>query len=210
MNNIKMTLIGMLVIMAFVVTPVYAQGVGDGTTGTQPGVGQQDRDLMGQQEGKIQASELMDKQVHDQQGNEIGNVSDLVSNQQGEVEFLVISEGTEFLGLGEEDLIPIPWDMVQAQQFRPDDDAITIALDEQALRDAPTFTNDDWEAFTQGEMDQEVRGYYDQHGPAMQERDQWQQDQQPGAQPGTQPGQDQQEEYENERDPDPMEGPDQQ
>jgi sporulation protein YlmC with PRC-barrel domain len=157
MKNFKLTLIGMLVIMIFAV-PASAQMTGD---------------QMGQQ-GSVRVSELMDMTVIGQQGNEIGSVSDILVSREGELEYLIVSEGAAFLGLGEEDLIPIPWDKVQADRITAEDDEITVALDEQTLNEAPTFTDDQWEAFTRGDMDEQVRGFYDtqgQHGQPGMDRD---------------------------------------
>lgn len=163
MKKFKITLIGMLAMVMFLAAPASAE---------------MEADQMGRQEqASIRVSELMDLTVHDQQGNEIGDVSDLVVSREGEVEFLIVSEGAQFLGLGEEDLIPIPWDMVQADQFIPDEDIITVNVDEQTLREAPTFTDDQWEAFTRGDMDQQVRGYYDERDHDRPMDDDWEMDQ---------------------------------
>jgi sporulation protein YlmC with PRC-barrel domain len=179
MDKIKIVLLGMLVMVAFAVAPVYAAEEG---TDTQQGAGEgygQDQEFgqqMGEQEGSIRASELMDKSVKDQQGNEIGSVEDLIVSQEGEVEFLILSEGAEFLGIGEEEFIPIPWDQVDAQGYSPDQDELTVNVDEQTLREAPTFTDDEWQTFTQGDMDQEVRGYYGQEQDPAMEDDEWEMD----------------------------------
>jgi sporulation protein YlmC with PRC-barrel domain len=224
MDKIRMILIGMLMMVAFVAAPVYgAEGTTDeqrgadqqtGVEGAAPGehLEGQDQQLgeqqFGQQEGSLRVSELMDKSIQDQQGNDLGSVSDLVVSQQGEVEFIVLSEGTEFLGIGEEEFIPIPWDQVDVSGYQQDADAIMVNVDEQTLRDAPKFTDDQWQTFTQGDMDQEVRGYYgtdaqqhdmpqtgvegaapgDQWGTEDPERDTMEQEQ-----PG--PGQEQQRQY---------------
>jgi hypothetical protein len=66
MTKIKMTLMGLLVMMTFVVTPVI------GAEGEQGAMGEQEH----QQQGHIRGSELMDKEVRDQQGNELGSVND--------------------------------------------------------------------------------------------------------------------------------------
>lgn len=178
MTKIKMTLMGLLVMMTFVVTPV---------------IGAEGEQAMGGQEGHIRGSELMDKEVHDQQGNELGSVSDLVLSRQGEAEFLIVSEGGT-LGIGGSDLTPIPWDQVEADKFSKEDEAITVQIDQQKFSEAPTFSDDEWETFTQGQMDQEVRGYYEQEGMQQQPDQQMQQDQPSGME-------------ENKTEPPPMEKP---
>lgn len=175
MDKIKIVLLGMLVMVAFAVAPVYAAEEG---TDAQHGAGEgaaedygQDQEFgqqMGQQEGSIRASELMDKSVKDQQGTEIGSIKELIVSKEGEVDFLVLS--------GEEDLIPVPWDQVDAQGYSQEQDSLTVNVDEQTIKDAPSFTEDEWQTFTQGEMDQEVRGYYGQEQDPAMEQDEWQMD----------------------------------
>ncbi len=146
MKTIKMILLGLLVMLTFVVTPA---------------IGAEGEHAMG--EGHIRGSELMDKEVHDQQGNELGSVNDLVISRDGEVEFLVVSENG-LLGIGEEELTPIPFDKVDLDAYTEEDDAITVKIDQQQFTEAPSFSDDQWETFTRGEMDQEVRGYYEEEG----------------------------------------------
>ncbi len=176
MTKIKMTLMGLLVMMTFVVTPV---------------IGAEAENAMEGREGHIRGSELMDKEVHDQQGNELGSVNDLVISRDGEVEFLVVSEGDGVLGLGEEELTPIPFDKVDLDAYTEEDDAITVKIDQQQFTEAPSFSDDQWETFTQGEMDQEVRGYYGEEEGMEErmehERDEWEEEdddemEQPGQQ----------------------------
>ncbi len=150
MNAFKIPLMVIIVMMTFVVGLAFAEDA-------------RDRDEMDMaREGSIRVSEFMDLDVVDQQGNELGSVKDILINRDGDAEFLILSHGGGFFGLGREDLTPIPWDMVQAQEYSPDRDEITVAVDEEMLRDAPSFSDNDeeWRAVTQGEMDQDVRGYY--------------------------------------------------
>lgn len=151
MNTFKTTLMVLIVMITLVVGLALAEDerAGNGM------------DHMAR-EGSIRASEFIDLDVVDQQGNELGSVNDILISRKGKAAFLILSEGGGFLGIGEEDLTPIPWDMIQAEEYSPDRDEITVAVDEEALRDAPSFSDndEDWRAVTQGEMDQDVRGYY--------------------------------------------------
>ncbi len=189
MTKIKMTLMGLLVMMTLVVTPVF------GAEGEQGAMGEQEQ----QQQGHIRGSELMDKEVHDQQGNELGSVNDLVISREGEIEFLVVSEGDGLLGLGEDELTPIPFDKVDLDAFTEEDDAIVVQIDQQQFTEAPSFSDDQWETFTQGEMDQEVRGYYGEEEGVRErmehERDEWEDDDDDDDMQMEQPGQQQQQQY---------------
>jgi sporulation protein YlmC with PRC-barrel domain len=144
MNRFKMMLIGMLVLITFIVVP---------SIGAQ----------MVEQEGRetlVRASTLMDLEITDTQGNEIGSVGDLIVSRDGNVEYVVLAEGWQFLGIGEQDFIPIPWDMVLLRDYTEGDDQLFVNVDEETIRQAPTFTDEEYEAFVRGDMDQDVRGYY--------------------------------------------------
>ncbi len=206
MNKIKMTLIGLLVMVTFVVAPVYAASdtatdtgtssqsmdqTGAGSSSDQMGAGSSS-DQMGQmaqgsQQSAIRVSQLMDKSVQDEQGKDIGKVSDVVIGQDGKAEFIVLSQGGGFLGTGGGgELKPIPWDKVQTQNIGQDQNAITVSVNQDQLQNAPSFSKNDWQSFTQGDMNQQVRGYYGSQGAQPSQQDQMMQD---TGQSGSQSGQ---------------------
>jgi sporulation protein YlmC with PRC-barrel domain len=112
----------------------------------------------------LKVSELMDKNIKDQQGQEIGTVKDVLVNEQGEAKYLIFSK--------EDKMIPVPWEAAKLQVRQ---DEITAQLDEQKLANAPSFEEGQWPQF-ESNYEQQIHGYY---GTEMR---------QPGMQPGTQPG----------------------
>jgi sporulation protein YlmC with PRC-barrel domain len=99
-----------------------------------------------------QVSKLMDKEVQGRDGKNLGKVSDLIVNQEGQIDYLIISRGG-LMGMGES-LVPIPWDSVQQTGG---EEALIVTVDENRLNDAPTFSENE---FGQPGWDTEVRGYY--------------------------------------------------
>ncbi len=115
-----------------------------------------------------QVSKLMDKEVQGQNENKIGKVSDLIVNEQGQIEYLIISSGG-IVGIGE-NFIPIPWDKVQQTG---QEDALVVNIDENQLKNAPKFSEN---ALDQPEWQNEVRGYYGAGQQGSQEDIQFDQD----------------------------------
>ncbi len=109
----------------------------------------------------LQASKIIDKDVVNSQGEELGEVKDLIFSQNGEISHLVISRDG-VLGLGGE-LVPIPWSMAQAN-FQ--DDKLVLNLDRAKLDNAPSFKSDQWDEFFSSDYQNEVRAYYGEGGPA--------------------------------------------
>ncbi|RJQ48424.1 MAG: PRC-barrel domain containing protein [Desulfobacteraceae bacterium] len=118
------------------------------------------------------ASEILDKSIVNAQGEELGQVEDLIVSSNGEISHLIISKGG-VLGVGE-DLIPIPWSTAQAS-FQ--DDKLVVNLEKEKLDQAPSFKSDSWDEFFSPGYQENVRSYYGEEGAA-------------GAQPGmdTTPG----------------------
>lgn len=172
MRKFKMTMIGLIVMTAFIVAPVYAQSTSSNSGSENPmsTTSQSGSEQMSQtgsmaqsgQQSAIRVSQLMDKSVQDEQGNSVGKVSDVIINPQGKADYIVVSEGGGFLGGGK--LKPIPWDKVEAQSISSNQRAITIAVSQDKLKNAPAFNKNEWQSFTQGNMDQKIRGYYGTSG----------------------------------------------
>jgi sporulation protein YlmC with PRC-barrel domain len=143
-------------------------------------------------------SEIMDNDVVNHQGENLGSIDDLVVNEQGQLEYLILSRGG-VLGIGA-NLIAIPLDAVSPQVT--EDNELRINIDEATLDQAPTFAAGDYPDFADRHWQQESRGYF-QNGaattpgvrdgeryPGMQQQDRspgMQQEQTPrgGAQDGT-------------------------
>jgi sporulation protein YlmC with PRC-barrel domain len=124
----------------------------------------------------FQASQLMDLRVNDPQGNEIGQVSDVLIDSEGNVEYIVLSEGDGILGFGDGKLRPVPWDKVDAQSLGEDQEALTIAVDKERLKDAPAFSKSEWQGLSAQEREQQIRGYYgEEEGTRTYQKDEGQQ-----------------------------------
>jgi sporulation protein YlmC with PRC-barrel domain len=130
----------------------------------------------GQQGAKVgeflKVSELMDKNIKDQQGQEVGTVKDVLVSEQGEAKYLILSK--------EDKMIPVPW---EAANLQVQQDEITAQLDEQRLANAPSFQEGEWPQF-ESNYEQQIHSYYgtEMRQPGMQPG------MQPGIQPETQPG----------------------
>lgn len=95
-----------------------------------------------QQQGQQQptASQLMNKQVYDSSGNELGTVKNVsVKQEDGKVKHIVIGIGG-FLGMGEKNVL-VPWERVQMRQ-----DRIVINADRNRLENAPegSVNDENW------------------------------------------------------------------
>lgn len=145
MKKVSITTIGLIAMLMLMAAPIYA---GDAYDMEQGG------------EKAILASSLMDREVQGAQGEKIGTVSDIMIGSDGNVEYIVLSEGASFLGFGETDLVPVPWSKVNTGDIGEDQEIVTLSLSNQELENAPAFNEEEWQAFLGGEKQQEVRGYY--------------------------------------------------
>jgi len=146
-----------LFLVAFMVVAAYAAGGMESHSQT----GQ----TMGQSQYPIKASDLMDKTVNTQQGEEVGTVKDVVIGQQGEIQYVVLEPSGDLEK--EDQLLPVPFDTIQAESGK---DALTVSLDMEKLRNAPAITQDQWENITNQDIDTQVRGYYGTEGGMMEQQ----------------------------------------
>jgi sporulation protein YlmC with PRC-barrel domain len=90
-----------------------------------------------QEAGDIRAEMLMGKSLKNVQGEELGEISDLLVDREGKVRGVVVGVGG-FLGIGRRD-VALSWDAVE---WATDEDGETIArvdVDRSTLRNAPRF-----------------------------------------------------------------------
>jgi len=132
--------------------------------------------MMGQQQGELsfnqpqRLSEIMDNEVANHQGENLGSIDDLVVNEQGQLEYLILSKGG-VLGVGA-NLIAIPLDAVSPQIT--EDNELRINVDEATLDQAPTFAAGDYPDFADRQWQQESRGYFQDTAatsPGVRDRD---------------------------------------
>ena len=117
------------------------------------------------------ASELIGKSVTNQQGEELGELQEIVFDKQGKINYIILSKGG-VLGMGGE-LIPIPW---QAANARVEQDSLTVSLDKQKLSEAPNIKEGEMNKLSEQQFQQEVRGYYGQGQGTGMEQDMQQQE----------------------------------
>lgn len=88
----------------------------------------------------MQASNLIGSDVMTSGDEEVGEISDLIIDQDGKVAAVVVGVGG-FLGMGEKD-VAISWDKI-TQSGTADDKKLRINESRDALRDAPEYTKQD-------------------------------------------------------------------
>jgi sporulation protein YlmC with PRC-barrel domain len=122
------------------------QGVAQGTDTNQQDTAEQPQDQMAQQddammnEPAIRASELLDYTIQDLQGEDLGEIEDLIVNMTNEqVDFVVVSlndavvEGDNFYAIRLDELEP-----------QTEEGFFVYNQDVATLQNAPSFTQDQW------------------------------------------------------------------
>lgn len=93
--------------------------------------------------GVVRLSKLMDANVKSKSGENLGQVEDfLINPRTGKVDYAVLGRGG-FLGMGEQ-RIPVPWSALSIQSQQ----ALTVSVDKQKLKSAPTLSPDYTNRFT--------------------------------------------------------------
>lgn len=109
--------------------------------------------------GPIRLSKLMNATVRNNFDEELGTIEDVITDQNGKLDYVILSHGG-ILGIGEK-LIPIP-----IQAVRPADQEKTVMVNvaKNALDKAPSFDAKNWPNFSQPEWRQRTYTYYDVYG----------------------------------------------
>ncbi len=110
----------------------------------------------------MSADQLIGKSISNDQNQDLGTVKDLLFSTDGELEYIVLSEGG-VLGVGG-DLIPIPFASVQDDLNFQGDNILIANLTEDRVKSAPKFKEDDLASLEQGSGDvyNEVHAYFGQ------------------------------------------------
>jgi sporulation protein YlmC with PRC-barrel domain len=111
---------------------------------------------MGRQAMTERASKILDKDVKDQKGEDVGKVNDLLMNRNGQVEYLIVSQGG-VLGIGDK-LIPIPFRMARVDT--KNDNVVLMNIDKEKLEKAPHFASDKWNEMNTADFDKRIHSYY--------------------------------------------------
>lgn len=106
------------------------------------------------------ASELMGADVKNPQGEDLGEINDLVINPEtGEVEYAVLSFGG-FLGMGDK-LFALPWGVLEpVHQTDGEQKYLLLAVDKERLKSSPGFPKDNWPDMSSPEWAGTVSDYY--------------------------------------------------
>lgn len=117
------------------------------------GVGANEQAAGGADQSRIiKATDLEGKQVLDAQGEDLGEIHDVVLNRDGSVSYVVLSYG-ETLGIGGK-LVAVPWDRIQFGSNA--DEPLKVDISKDRLADLEGFDDDsypdqpDFAAFEQG------------------------------------------------------------
>ena len=102
------------------------------------------------------ASEIQGRNVQNPQGEDLGQVNDLVFDNQGNISYLILSRGG-VMGVGG-DLVPVPW---KEDKITIQEDNVILSMDRQRLDQAPSFSSGEWDQMSQQEFQQRVHGYYE-------------------------------------------------
>ena len=85
-----------------------------------------------EEDGVIKASTLIDRELYDAKGNEIGEVDDLVIRRNGKIKKVILGVGG-FLGIGEKS-VGFPFRKLKLEQ-----DKIVVDVTKEQLEDMPDF-----------------------------------------------------------------------
>jgi len=99
----------------------------------------------------VRAGEFIDKSVLSRDGEELGNLQDIIIGRDGEAKFAILAFGG-FFGIGQEQ-VAVPWSMIQTS---PEQDALMANVTRETLDNAPSY---DATAYSP-EWEREVNAYY--------------------------------------------------
>ncbi|RJR33414.1 MAG: PRC-barrel domain containing protein [Desulfobacteraceae bacterium] len=171
----KILLLACVFTMIFAFAATQSMAAGDQQKGTQTGSQYEKQDEKAGAAGKStvdksgklgsqgaaqvsRISELMDKKVKNQQGQDLGQIEDLVVAKDGRISYIILSQGG-VLGIGDK-LTPIPF---KNAQFDEQQDAVILSnIDKQKLENAPTISQGDWERLSDPGFERELFSYYGQ------------------------------------------------
>jgi sporulation protein YlmC with PRC-barrel domain len=102
-------------------------------------------------------SKLVGADVENMQGEDLGQIEDVVLDpQDGRVAYAVLSFGG-FLGLGEK-YFAIPWSALTAKAG--DDNTLVLNVDKEKLKNAPGFDKNSWPNMADRTWGKEIHTYY--------------------------------------------------
>lgn len=104
----------------------------------------------------VRASELIGRDVVNQNEEELGSVEDVVIGRDGRVSYLVVAHGG-VMGVGD-NLIPVPFSAIEQQTSEKDN--IVLNMSKEELEKAPNFAANEWPDFSDPTYENDVHGYF--------------------------------------------------
>lgn len=104
----------------------------------------------------VRASELIGRDVINQNEEELGSVEDVVIGRDGRVSYLVVAHGG-VMGVGD-NLIPVPFSAIEQQTS--EEDNIVLNMSKEELENAPSFAANEWPDFSDPTYENDVHGYF--------------------------------------------------
>ncbi len=176
MKTFRTALAAVMVFSLTLSTPVFAQKAMD----------QSQKMSAGQTAGShaFKASELIDKNVKSNTGENLGKVQDVVLGPDGRANFFILSGA-------EDKLIPVPFRALNLSQVSGTDKAkdLTANIDKNKLSNAPSFDKGNWPNLSSSDWQNRIYGYYGFSAPTgdmMQMQDRGTMQQPMGTQGGAQ------------------------
>lgn len=151
--NKKITLVMIaFVFTMFLAVQAFAQS-GKSSSGSASGKSSQQ---MGQaemskgQEHYFRVSKLMDQTVKNTHGQTVGTIKDIVVTPHG-AQYLVMSPE------GSQKLVPVPLDRAHV---KVQNGQIVAMISKEQMKNAPSFSENQWPNFASSSFEQKVHGYY--------------------------------------------------
>jgi hypothetical protein len=129
----------------------------------------------------VHASKIMDKKVKNDEDKELGSIKELIFSKEGELSYLVMSEGENG------DMIPVPFAAVKDDFQVKEDNIVISGLTEDQIKNAPKFSENELAELRKGDQqDERVHGYFGESTQTMPEA--FEQDRPEGLEQQDQPG----------------------
>jgi len=109
--------------------------------------------------------EFIGTEVTNSKGVTLGKIDDLIADEHGRINYLVIGTGG-VMGLGEK-LVVVP--VAEVPVNLADNGKCIVDIDKTVFDQAPSFTSGEWPDLASREWQAEARGYFSNPGPLMDE-----------------------------------------
>ncbi len=106
------------------------------------------------------ASQIIGKDVYNQEGKEIGSIKDIVlDGGTNRISYAVVSYGG-VLGMGDK-LFAVPWRALEMRSIEPD--KLFLMLDSAMLKDSPGFDEKNWPDMANSTLRDQINRFYADH-----------------------------------------------